>query len=310
MGKPSLLLFGQGSFSRVCFEHLLRNARPSFSEIAAVVPDMHCELAKLALGAGMQIMQAPRSLDGWLPEAPFDFGAVASFSHFLPAGLIDSFRIDVVNAHPSLLPKYAGAAPIQRAMLDGETATGISIIGLDKVKFDSGQVYAQRHVTVPDMVPYRQVEQLLAEESGIALAEVFSNWDRCRAGRRPQQGTRRMARKITVQDAFIEVQRSTRDAIVRRYLAIGHQEKLRSRLVKDHRTVIFVEFALDRPSPDICMAPGCGMLDRKGNVLWIATDDHGWIGVTQFRVEGKSSTYDAKAFFNGFGLVNYGHLFL
>ncbi|MEO9263655.1 MAG: methionyl-tRNA formyltransferase, partial [Candidatus Baltobacteraceae bacterium] len=61
----------------------------------------------------------------------FDLFALASYGKILPGSLIDMPRLGALNVHPSLLPKYRGATPIQSALRNGDLETGVSIMLMD-----------------------------------------------------------------------------------------------------------------------------------------------------------------------------------
>ena len=62
----------------------------------------------------------------------------------MPADIIHRFKHGAVNVHPSLLPKYRGAAPIQHTILAGDDVTGVTVQELDDKQFDAGRILAQR----------------------------------------------------------------------------------------------------------------------------------------------------------------------
>jgi len=72
---------------------------------------------------------------------------VVAFGQIVPQQFLDLFPKGTLNVHASLLPKYRGAAPIQRSILMGETLTGISIMQLD-AGMDTGPVLSQREVPI------------------------------------------------------------------------------------------------------------------------------------------------------------------
>lgn len=88
----------------------------------------------VALANGLPVFQPERmkdpdfvaALDGLKP----DIGVVAAYGRLLPDRLLELPRLGMVNVHASLLPKYRGAAPIHRAVMAGETESGITIIKL------------------------------------------------------------------------------------------------------------------------------------------------------------------------------------
>ncbi|KAF8978228.1 hypothetical protein BGZ46_006706, partial [Entomortierella lignicola] len=81
-----------------------------------------------------------KDVDAW------DFGVVVSFGWFLPDNVIGRFRKAGINVHPSLLPKYRGSAPMQRAILNQDKTTGVTVQLLDPKEFDAGKILAQAEV--------------------------------------------------------------------------------------------------------------------------------------------------------------------
>ena len=74
---------------------------------------------------------------GLLVKGGFDLAVVASFPHRIPDDYLSQFSMGAINMHPSLLPRYRGPAPVYRAMLDGESESGITIATVDK-NIDTG----------------------------------------------------------------------------------------------------------------------------------------------------------------------------
>lgn len=68
---------------------------------------------------------------------------LASYGAFVPNSVINSFTNGIINIHPSLLPKYKGPTPVQTAILDGATTTGVSLILLDD-QIDHGPILSQK----------------------------------------------------------------------------------------------------------------------------------------------------------------------
>lgn len=78
-----------------------------------------------------------------------DITVVASYGHILPQRVIDVPRLDTLNIHPSLLPKYRGPSPIAGALLAGESETGVTVMTV-LPKVDSGHILAQSKLTITD----------------------------------------------------------------------------------------------------------------------------------------------------------------
>ncbi len=83
-----------------------------------------------------------------LPEA--DLGVVASYGKIIPKNIIEHFRYGVLNIHPSLLPKFRGASPIQEAIATGETITGVTIIKMDEQMDHGPAISAFKEAIRPD----------------------------------------------------------------------------------------------------------------------------------------------------------------
>jgi methionyl-tRNA formyltransferase len=95
----------------------------------------------VAVAEGLPVLQPTRATDSvFLADVTAltpDLGVVAAYGKLLPDDLLGAPRYGTINVHASLLPKYRGAAPIQRAVLAGETETGITIIRLVR-EMDAG----------------------------------------------------------------------------------------------------------------------------------------------------------------------------
>lgn len=102
-----------------------------------------------ALAHGLKVLQ-PEKLSGSpeLAEAialNTDLIVTAAYGQFLPTSFLKSAKIIAVNVHGSLLPKYRGGAPIQYAVKNGDTETGVTIIEMVK-KMDAGDMFAQASI--------------------------------------------------------------------------------------------------------------------------------------------------------------------
>lgn len=99
----------------------------------------------LALEAGIEVFTPENFKDESEIEKfeslKADLCIVVAYGIILPQRVIDAPKYGCINVHGSILPKYRGAAPIQRALLDGEEETGVSIMKLT-LKLDAGDVYS------------------------------------------------------------------------------------------------------------------------------------------------------------------------
>ncbi len=80
-----------------------------------------------------------------------DIFVVVAFGYIIPRGIFEMPRLGTLNLHPSLLPKYRGAAPVQWALINGETKTGVTVQMINE-KLDAGDIVLQREIKIlPEM---------------------------------------------------------------------------------------------------------------------------------------------------------------
>jgi methionyl-tRNA formyltransferase len=118
-----------------------------------------------------------------------DLGVVVAYGHILQPEILAIPRWGMINVHASLLPRYRGAAPIQHAILEGETETGISIIQME-AGLDSGPVIHRVSTTIEPGESAGSLTERLAELGGSALVEALSLISGGLARPQPQDHTR------------------------------------------------------------------------------------------------------------------------
>jgi len=101
-----------------------------------------------------------------------DLLIVAAYGLILPQRVLDIARLGAINIHASLLPKYRGAAPIQRAILAGEGVTGITIMMMD-AGLDTGDILLARSLGIGINESAQEIHDQLAELSGQLIIEAL-----------------------------------------------------------------------------------------------------------------------------------------
>ncbi|MBU3942897.1 methionyl-tRNA formyltransferase, partial [Patescibacteria group bacterium] len=104
-----------------------------------------------------------------------DLTIVASYGKIIPENVLNIPKYGTINIHPSLLPKYRGASPIQTTILNGDKVTGISIMLMDK-EMDHGGIVSSIKYKVLGKPTYKELEKKLAEISIKELIEVLPRW--------------------------------------------------------------------------------------------------------------------------------------
>ena len=107
-----------------------------------------------------------------LPEQRPDLLVVVAYGLILPQWMLDWPRIAPLNVHASLLPRWRGAAPIQRALLEGDQLTGVSLMRIER-GLDSGPVYAKRETEIGSSETAGELHDRLARLGAGLLAETL-----------------------------------------------------------------------------------------------------------------------------------------
>lgn len=136
-------------------------------------------------------------------DAHADLGLLLAYGRILPPAVLSACPQGILNLHPSLLPKYRGAAPVFWPIWEGETETGVSLIQLDD-GCDTGPLLAKKPQRIlPDDTTGRLTDRLVDE--GIALlAEILPDYLAGTLSPQPQTGIPSLTRKVTVDDGLID----------------------------------------------------------------------------------------------------------
>ncbi|KAJ2909334.1 Methionyl-tRNA formyltransferase, partial [Coemansia aciculifera] len=157
----------------------------------------------------------------------FDIGVVASFGRFLPRRIINGFKSGMINVHPSLLPQYRGPSPIQTAMLEGDTMSGVTIQELHPTVIDSGRVLAQAPYPFPPDAPVGQLIDEMGVLGGQLTLKVLSDLAFAREQSIEQDETKvTHTRLFDREDSVIIWEEMTAEDIYRVHRAFYHKEPL------------------------------------------------------------------------------------
>lgn len=130
----------------------------------------------LAIETGLPVFQPPsfKNLDDIRQLASFqaDLMVVVAYGVILPQAVIDLFALGCLNVHGSLLPRWRGAAPIQRAIMAGDTETGVTIMKI-VLKLDAGDMLHKETYVIGAQDTSSYVHDQLAELGAKGLATVL-----------------------------------------------------------------------------------------------------------------------------------------
>ena len=134
-----------------------------------------------------------------------DFFVVAAYAKIIPQTVLDIPRLGTLGVHPSLLPKYRGASPIQSVILHGEHETGAAIYLMDQ-KMDHGPILAsERLVFDPLTTKYADLQEKLAELSADLLIKTVPSFLEGKTSPHEQDHSQAtFTKKFVTDDAFID----------------------------------------------------------------------------------------------------------
>ena len=134
-----------------------------------------CETKAWALEHDLPVL-TPSKLDAETIEELRSYGCayavVVAYGKILPQALIDAFPQGIINIHYSLLPKYRGASPVEAALLNGDTVTGVAIQQM-AFKLDAGDLLATKEVVIEPNETTRELRPRLVQIGAELLADTL-----------------------------------------------------------------------------------------------------------------------------------------
>lgn len=150
-----------------------------------------------------------------MSEENWDMFALASYGKIIPQNILDLPAKGTLNVHPSLLPKYRGASPIESAMLDDAKETGVTIMLMDD-KMDHGPILSQESVFFDEWPTRTRVEEELSHLGGQMLADAMQKWlDSSKNFREQNHDDATFTQKISKEDGAIKFEDLTNPEEIR-----------------------------------------------------------------------------------------------
>lgn len=234
-----------------------------------------------------------------------DIVVCKAFGEIVPKEFLEFPKYSCINIHFSILPKYRGAVPIQKAILDGEKETGISIMLMSE-GLDEGDVLAIYKENIHEDDTNISLRERLFKKSEEILIPTLRDWIDGKIVAKKQndaEATYCWQRDISKEKAEIkwkEYEPEYIERMVRAFLpwpvAWTRLEKSQNRSLSNKIMKIFKAELVDMPNEK-----DAGVLWSNGEDVFFSTKDkHTCLKVTELQIEGKNRT-DAKEFLNGIG---------
>lgn len=256
----------------------------------------------LAMDAGIPVYQPETLKDGafaeTLSELSPDVIYVAAYGKILPKYVLDFPKFGCINAHASILPKYRGAAPIQRAIMDGESETGVTAMYMAE-GLDTGDMILCERCEITDTDSFGTVHDKLCACGGTALcrvAELLASGEPLpREAQNDALST--YASKITAEDYSVDFAESA-EAVSRRVRAMSPVPLCRTKTPDGKGLKLVMASVSDKSVPESAAVGQVIALSDKGQGEIVVACEAGAVAITEVRPEGKG-TMKAADFVRG-----------
>jgi len=286
-----VLFFGTPAFAVPTLEALLQSPH----EIVGVVtqPDRprgrgqkisDAPVKHFAAAASLPILQPSRLKDdAFLSEVralDVDLGVVAAYGKILPEELLRLPRLGMINVHASLLPRYRGASPVHRAIIDGETYTGVTIMRVVKA-LDAGAMLSTVRRPIGSAETSVEVERDLAHLGASLLVSTMERLaDGTAVEEAQDESASTYAPRLTKADGLIDWSRTSAEI---HNLVRGLHPWPHAFTFLNGERVIFLR---SEPLGDDAGAPPGTIVHAAADDLRVATGA-GTLRVVQLQAEGK-----------------------
>lgn len=231
------------------------------------------------------------AFEAWLTNQQPDACALAAYGRILKQPILDIPKRGFLNMHPSLLPKYRGPSPIQSAIIQGETETGITIIRLS-MEMDAGDIVSQSPEPITPEDDGVTLTGRLADQGATMLADALDDLANGTATFQPQDhGTATFCAMLTKEDGRIDW---TTSAVDIHNQVRGTQPWPGAYTTLDGETIRVFKTALSEATA--IGEPG-SVLSTENREILVATSA-GCIAITNLQAPGKKAM-DADAFLRG-----------
>jgi methionyl-tRNA formyltransferase len=246
------------------------------------------DLAKFAEDAGIPILRVrninlPEAV-AWIRERAPDVVLVVGWTQLLKPELLRVPKIACLGFHASLLPKYRGRAPVNWAIINGETVTGNTMITLEP-EADTGDIVAQRAIPITDEDDCNTIYQKVGQTEVEMLEEILPMMRRGLLPRKKQDDSQATVMpKRRPEDGLIDWRRSSRE-IYNWVRALTDPYPGAFSFLNGEKIWIWTAGTDGEPIASQSHRPGEVILDRQG-WPWVATAD-GWLRIVSAQRQGE-----------------------
>ena len=253
---------------------------------------------RVADAAGIPVETPTRLKDESLDGHQLDLLVVAAYGLILPAHILASPRLGCLNVHASLLPRWRGAAPVERAIMAGDSETGVCLMRMDE-GLDTGPVYCCETVQIGTEETGGALEARLAAVGGRLLLDLLPEIDGLVPTAQPETGVT-YAKKLTATDSEPDLD-APAEQLARHIRALSDRQPVAFYGRDDAGPVRIRCLGAAQPAQTIDSDALTGTIVRVDKAgLWLACSN-GSLCIPQLQLNrGKGTAMDARAAANGY----------
>ena len=259
-----------------------------------------CPVKEFALKNNLPV-ESPEKLKDFVPNIAAlnaDIGICVAYGKIFRKPALDSFKQGIVNVHFSILPKYRGASPVQSALMNGETKTGITLFSIDE-GMDTGAIISAKET---EILPQDNAVTLFKKLTNIATVELKDFLIKAETKnytKTVQSGTPSFAPLIAKEQTFISFENQTAEQInnLVRALTAGAPSFAKAN-TPDGQIVQIIKTSLTTTAQNVKNYQAGALVSIERNVGFLVKCKEGVLSVETVRPAGKS-LMPAFAYING-----------
>ena len=246
-----------------------------------------CPVKKRAQELGLPVLSPEKLKDSFddISQIPFDVGIVVAYGKIFRPNFIALPKLGLINVHFSLLPHLRGAAPVQQALIQGYTQTGVSTFWISE-GMDDGPLFLQKKL---DIAPQDNAKTLFEKLTALglnALQETISELERGHLLRTPQTGTPTLALMLQKEEALLRPAQLGAEELHNRVRGLACGPKPKVPFLHNGQTEWLQLLHTEVSAQDGAQAPGTVLAVERGRGILVKCKE-GCIWLNEVQPAGK-----------------------
>ena len=262
-----------------------------------------CPVKKRALELGLTVLSPEKLKDTFdqISAVPFDLGIVVAYGKIFRPNFLALPKLGLINVHFSLLPHLRGAAPVQQALIQGYTQTGVSTFWICE-GMDDGPLFLQKETAIEPQDNAKTLFEKLIPLGVDALRETITRAENGDLPRVPQTGEPTLAPMISKEEAVLRPAELTATQLHNKVRGLACGPKPKIPFTKNGKNDLLQLISTQLPAGNTASSalPGTVLNIERGNGILVKCKE-GSLWLKEVQPAGKKPM-PAEAFANGYGV--------